>query len=137
MRAISLLMLFLLSGCVVDSSSRQAAEDQYVRTYQPCLLVPICDAEIINAVANQWVRPEGARNGIEVEILLGLDSEGQLTSIQITRESELESFDMSAVMAVLKAAPFTELKGLDEEKFARWYKKRRIIFRPENLSSRP
>lgn len=134
MRAISLLVLFMLSGCAVESPSRQASEDQHARTYLPCLLVPVCDAVIINAVSNEWVRPAGARNGLEVELMLELDPEGKLISAQIVRKSELESFDMSAVTAVLKAAPFTELQGLDEAKFARWYKKRRIIFRPEDLA---
>jgi colicin import membrane protein len=86
-------------------------------------------------ISENWLRPKGTKDGISVEILLKLNPEGGITSIQVTKQSGSQLFDMSTLTAITKSAPFSELNGLDRADFYRWYGERRIIFKPEDLDN--
>jgi TonB family protein len=133
MRILPFLLPLLLSSCIVYLPPPQIQEKKITRSYQPCLSVPACEILITDVISNNWFRPSDARNGIEVEILLNLNSDGGITSIQVVKQSGSQSFDMSTLSAITKSAPFSELKGLGAAEFDKWYRKRRIIFSPEDL----
>ncbi|MCM2331393.1 MAG: cell envelope integrity protein TolA, partial [Pseudomonas sagittaria] len=92
------------------------------------------DDLIINLVSQQWRRPPSARQGMSVTILIQMLPDGTISSASVTRSSGDVAFDNSAVAAVRNVGRIPEMQQLDRATFDRMYRKRAMIFKPEDLS---
>jgi colicin import membrane protein len=92
------------------------------------------DDLIVRLVSEQWRRPPSARNGMSVEVQIDMLPDGTVTSANVTRSSGDSAFDSSAVAAVRNVGRIPEMQQLDRATFDQLYRKRRIIFKPEDLS---
>ena len=90
-------------------------------------------ALIQRTVMNYWSRPPSARNGMEALLTVQLVPTGDVISVTVTRGSGDPGFDRSAVNAVNRAAPFSELQNLPGSEFERTFRRFRLLFRPEDL----
>jgi colicin import membrane protein len=104
-----------------------------LRTYEPCHNVGQCALSIANAISDNWSRPDGATRNLSVKIELEIEQTGKLKSVKIISGSGWDKFDTYAIKAVKKAAPFTEIKGLDQETFNRNFAVFRLQFQPLDL----
>ena len=84
-------------------------------------------------VESQWTRPASARRGMKATLRIKLLPSGELISVQILAGSGNEAFDRSAVQAVERAAPFTELQGMEARLFDKNFRTLRFVFNPEDL----
>ena len=92
------------------------------------------DDLIVRLVSEQWRRPPSARNGMSVEVQIEMLPDGTVTNASVTRSSGDSAFDSSAVAAVRNVGRIPEMQQLDRATFDQLYRKRRIIFKPEDLS---
>lgn len=92
------------------------------------------DDLIINLVSQQWRRPPSARQGMSVTILIQMLPDGTISNASVTRSSGDVAFDNSAVAAVRNVGRIPEMQQLDRATFDRMYRKRAMIFKPEDLS---
>ncbi len=92
------------------------------------------DDLIVRLVSEQWSRPPSARNGMSVEVLIEMLPSGQIINVSVTRSSNDAAFDQSAIAAVRNVARIPEMQQLDRASFDRYYRQRRMIFKPEDLS---
>lgn len=93
------------------------------------------DDLIINLVSQQWRRPPSARQGMSVTILIQMLPDGTITSANVTRSSGDAAFDSSAVAAVRNVGRVPEVQTMvDRATFDQFYRRRAMIFKPEDLS---
>jgi len=62
-----------------------------------------------------------------------LDKNANLSSAEIIKSSGVDSFDKSALNAVEKTVPFTELNGLNQHVYDTVFKEFNLIFKPSDL----
>ncbi|WP_339487327.1 cell envelope integrity protein TolA [Pseudomonas sp. EL_65y_Pfl2_R95] len=91
------------------------------------------DDLIIKLVSEQWRRPPSARNGMSVEVLIEMLPDGTITNASVSRSSGDAPFDNSAIQAVRNVGRISEMQQLDRATFDSQYRKRRAIFKPEDL----
>jgi len=84
-------------------------------------------------VESEWTRPASVRQGMKTTLRIQLLPSGQLISVQILAGSGNEAFDRSAVQAVERAAPFTELQDMEARLFEKNFRTLRFVFNPEDL----
>ena len=92
------------------------------------------DDLIVKLVSDNWTRPPSARNGMSVEVQIEMLPDGTITGASVTRSSGDSAFDNSAVSAVQKVGRIPEMQQLDRATFDQMYRKRRAVFKPEDLS---
>ncbi len=132
-------------------ASRKAAEDKKAQSlaellgedtqYQQAMADTVgeqvagnLDDLLIKLVSEQWQRPPSARNGMSVEVLIEMQRDGTISNASVIRSSGDSPFDSSAVAAVRKVGRIQEMQQLDRATFEAWYRQRRVIFKPEDLS---
>ena len=91
------------------------------------------DDLIVRLVSQQWIRPPSARKGMSVEVTIEMMPDGTITNASVTRSSGDSSFDASAVAAIRKVGRVAEVQKLDRATFNQLYRKRRAVFKPEDL----
>jgi colicin import membrane protein len=100
-------------------------EGQLVQSYQGL---------IQEAVQRRWSRPPSARNGMHCVLLISLVPTGEVVDVQVVRSSGDDAFDRSAINAVKKASPFSELQALKGgADFERNFRRFQLDFIPEDL----
>ncbi|MCJ8167998.1 cell envelope integrity protein TolA [Pseudomonas sp. A3.4] len=92
------------------------------------------DARIVQLVSEQWSRPPSARNGMSVTVLIEMLPSGQITNVSLVQSSGDAAFDQSAISAVKNVGRIHEMIEIDRATFERKYRKREMIFKPEDLS---
>lgn len=92
------------------------------------------DDLIISLVSQQWRRPPSARQGMSVTVTIQMLPDGTITNASVTRSSGDVAFDNSAVAAVRNVGRIPEMQQLDRATFDKMYRKRAMIFKPEDLS---
>lgn len=134
-----------------ETAKRKAAEDKKAQAlaellsdktdYQQALadtqgdqVAGSLDDLIVKLVSDNWTRPPSARNGMSVEVQIEMLPDGTITNASITRSSGDSAFDNSAVSAVQKVGRIPEMQQLDRATFDQMYRKRRAVFKPEDLS---
>ena len=105
--------------------AEQAAEDAGIVAGYAALIQRVVESE--------WSRPASARRGMKTTLRIQLLPSGQLISVQILSGSGNEAFDRSAVLAVERAAPFTELQDMEARLFDKNFRTLRFVFNPEDL----
>lgn len=84
-------------------------------------------------VQQNWVLPPTARRGMTAELRVEMLPDGTITNASIIRSSGDRSFDDSAVAALRNIGRIPEMQQLDRATFDRMYRKRTLIFDPENF----
>ncbi|MBS7326744.1 MAG: cell envelope integrity protein TolA [Thiopseudomonas sp.] len=92
------------------------------------------DDLIVQLVSQNWSRPDAARNGMQVVLDVEFLADGTISRVVIARSSGNAAFDNSALAAVRNVARVRELQNLDRATYERFYRKRSMAFRPEDLS---
>ena len=113
-----------------DAIARENAEQQALSDTQ---MANSYIALITEVIQRNWSRPPSARNNMEVELALQLVPTGEVVSVVVVRSSGNAAFDRSAENAVLKAERFPELKQLPPRVFEQYFRRLRLLFRPEDL----
>lgn len=90
-------------------------------------------AAIKAAVEANWSRPANARNGMEATLIIELVPTGAVVSVSVVESSGSAPFDSSAVAAVKKAERFPELQELPSRVFEQYYRRFKLLFKPEDL----
>lgn len=114
-------------------ASALADEEEFLVAENDEQLASSYSAYIFERVAGNWNRPPSARRGMEVELLIQLVPTGQVVSVMISKSSGNAAFDRSAEQAVQKAGRFDKLKELPPRVFEDYFRKLRLVFRPEDL----
>ena len=92
------------------------------------------DDLIVQLVSQNWSRPDSARNGMLVEVQVEFLADGTISHVILSRSSGSPAFDNSALAAVRNVARVREIQNLDRATYERFYRKRIMAFRPEDLS---
>lgn len=91
------------------------------------------EAYIRESISRYWRRSPNARNGMVVELSIRLLPSGEVDDAFVSKSSGDDRFDRDAIRAVLRAESFPELRNLDPVVFDRYYRKFKMVFRPEDL----
>lgn len=116
-----------------ELASSIAQEEQLQQAQTDAELAGSYIALLTQAIQNNWNRPPSARNGMEAELSIQLVPTGEVVSVKIVRGSGNAEFDRSAEAAVLRAGRFEQLQKLPADVFEQYFRRLRIIFRPEDL----
>lgn len=89
-------------------------------------------AQVIQAIASQWIIPEGVEQNTTCKLLVGLAPGGEVLSVKLLASSGNLALDRSAQTAVLKASPLPVPQdlGLFNE-----FRELRLIVKPEGIVS--
>lgn len=118
-----------------QTSIYQAAEKQpEARPKKPAKLENV-DGLLVQRIVAKWKRPPSARNGMSVEIVIKMNRNGDIRSVEVARSSGDNAFDDSATAAIKAVKAMPEVAKIKDETYQSLYKERRVAFSPENLSS--
>lgn len=92
------------------------------------------DDLIVQLVSQNWSRPDAARNGMQVVLDVEFLADGTISRVVLARSSGNAAFDNSALAAVRNVVRVREIQNLDRATYERFYRKRSMAFRPEDLS---
>jgi len=96
-------------------------------------LIASLDDLFVRLVSEKWIRPENTRNGISSEIQVSMRPDGTITGVVLVRSSGDMYFDNSALAAIRSVRRISEMQKLDAASFDARYRKRNLIFNPEDL----
>ena len=120
-----------------DDLSKALSQDEEAQsTNTEGQLVQSYEGLIQEAIQKRWSRPPSARNGMHCVLVIQLVPTGEVVDVQILQGSGDEAFDRSAINAVKKAAPFTELGNLvksDARAFEKNFRRFHLDFIPGDL----
>ncbi len=116
-----------------DLASALAAEEEFLAAENDEQLASSYTTYIIERLAGNWNRPPSARRGMEVDLLIQLVPTGRVISVAVIKSSGNAAFDRSAEQAVRKAGQFDKLQELPPKVFEQYFRKLRLVFRPEDL----
>ncbi len=77
-----------------------------------CTSTPECASSIKAAVENSWKERYSFDQRLHAGVLINVDKNFNVTSVEITQSSGDPRFDESALRAVRDTSPFIELRGL-------------------------
>lgn len=118
-----------------QTSIYQAAEKQpEAQPKKPAKLENV-DGLLVQRIVAKWKRPKSARNGMSVEIVIKMNRNGDIRSVEVARSSGDKAFDDSATAAIKAVKAMPEVAKIKDETYQSLYKERRVAFSPENLSS--
>ena len=83
-------------------------------------------------VGQNWNRPSGTVPGMTVTLRVSLLPTGELVSAAVSKSSGNAAFDRSAIQAIQKAAPFTEMQDLPASAKSQ-FRNFNLYFNPEDL----
>ncbi len=88
---------------------------------------------IIQLVSSHWIRPVGARNGMQVEVRVDILPDGTIKHAAVSKSSGNPAFDNSALAAILSVGRVREIQSLDRAVYEKTYRQLTMAFRPEDL----
>jgi len=96
-------------------------------------LIASLDELLIRLVSEQWIRPASTRDGVSSEIQVSMLPDGTITQVVLVRSSGDTPFDNSTLAALRSIGRIPEMQQLDAASFDALYRKRNLIFKPEDL----
>lgn len=91
------------------------------------------DSLLVARISDSWVRPAGDIKDLRTEILVKMNPDGTVKSVDVTKGSGDKDFDFSAVKALENIGQIDEIKLLDDATYTKGYKSRSIVFSPEMI----
>jgi len=110
-----------------------AEEEAALRSEQERAAAMGYEDYIVDLITRNWRRSPSARNGMVVEITLYLLPSGRVNDRQVTKRSGDDRFDNDALRAIDRVGVFEKLQEMDPAIFDRYFRKRVLRFRPEDL----
>ena len=107
-----LIPLLFIGGCAHTPEPLQA------RARDACSSTPECAGSIKLAVENNWKERYAFDQRLHAAVLINLDKQFNVTSVEIAKSSGDMKFDESTLRAVRNTSPFVELRGLPENERA-------------------
>jgi len=118
-----------LAELLAAEAQRNKAQGESERSQ----LIASLDELFVRLVSEQWIRPASTRDGISSEIQVSMLPDGTITQVILVRSSGDTPFDNSALAALRSIGRIPEMQQLDRASFDALYRKRNLIFRPEDL----
>lgn len=84
-------------------------------------------------IMENWHIPLSARNGMIAKVVVHFLPTGEINTVALYKSSGDAAFDRSAVLAVERVGKIEELQQLEPRVFDKFFRKRIIKFRPEDL----
>jgi len=97
------------------------------------ILVNSYQTYILNAISKNWSRPASARRGMQVLLKIDMLPNGTVVAINTVQSSGNKLFDRSAIAAVRKASPLTQMRNLSSLEFERNFRTFQLLFNPTDL----
>lgn len=118
-----------------DDLAKMLSEDEEAQsTNTEGQLVQSYQGLIQESVQRRWSRPPSARNGMHCVLVIQLIPTGEVVDVQVMKGSGDDAFDRSAINAVKKASPFSELQALKgSADFEKNFRRFQLDFIPEDL----
>ncbi|WP_415903895.1 cell envelope integrity protein TolA [Neptuniibacter sp. QD48_55] len=91
------------------------------------------EAYIVTQITRNWRRSPTARNGMVVEITVHFLPSGRVNDLYVSKSSGDARFDNDALRAIERVQVFEKLQDMDSVVFDRYFRKRVLRFRPEDL----
>ncbi|WP_415912049.1 cell envelope integrity protein TolA [Neptuniibacter sp. QD37_11] len=91
------------------------------------------EAYIVTQITRNWRRSPTARNGMVVEITVHFLPSGRVNDLYVSKSSGDARFDNDALRAIERVQVFEKLQEMDSVVFDRYFRKRVLRFRPEDL----
>ncbi|WP_415896386.1 cell envelope integrity protein TolA [Neptuniibacter sp. QD72_48] len=91
------------------------------------------EAYIVSQITRNWRRSPTARNGMVVEITVHFLPSGRVNDLYVSKSSGDARFDNDALRAIERVQVFEKLQEMDSIVFDRYFRKRVLRFRPEDL----
>lgn len=91
------------------------------------------EAYIVDMITRNWRRSPSARNGMVVEVTIHLLPSGRVNDRYVSKSSGDARFDNDALRAIDRVQVFEKLRNMDSVVFDRYFRKRILRFRPEDL----
>ncbi|WP_415896040.1 cell envelope integrity protein TolA [Neptuniibacter sp. PT34_22] len=91
------------------------------------------EAYIVSQITRNWRRSPTARNGMVVEITVHFLPSGRVNDLYVSKSSGDARFDNDALRAIERVQVFEKLQEMDSVVFDRYFRKRVLRFRPEDL----
>ncbi|MCP4598586.1 cell envelope integrity protein TolA [Neptuniibacter sp.] len=91
------------------------------------------EAYIVDQITRNWRRSPSARNGMVVEVTVHLLPSGRVNDRYVSKSSGDSRFDNDALRAIDRVAVFEKLQDMEPVVFDRYFRKRVLRFRPEDL----
>lgn len=113
-----------------------AAEEAAIRAQEQRAAAMSYEGYIVSEVTRNWRRSPTARNGMVVEITVHFLPSGRVNDLYITKSSGDTRFDSDALRAIERVQVFEKLQEMDSALFDRYFRKRVLRFRPEDLRDR-
>lgn len=116
----------------IEALKRKAQEEEEA-------LMSSADSKIVNEFANhiksrvqsRWIRPESAKNGMQVVLRVTMTPSGDVLNVVTVKSSGDVVFDTNAAAAVVKASPLPVPNDLAI--FNTSFRNFNLVFRPEDL----
>jgi len=86
---------------------------------------------IRQAIARSWSRPASVREVLEVTLRISMLPNGEVVSVDVVKSSGNQAFDRSAVIAVQRAHTLPVPR--DADLFDRYFRRLKLVFRPEDF----
>ena len=110
-----------------------AEEEAALRSEQERAAAMGYEDYIVDMITRNWRRSPSARNGMVVEVTIYLLPSGRVNDRQVTKSSGDARFDNDALRAIDRVGVFEKLQEMDPVVFDRYFRKRILRFRPEDL----
>lgn len=114
-------------------AQEEAQQDEQIEAQKDEVLAMSFYTSVKQTVEDHWSRPPSARNGMEALLEIQLIPNGKVIQVNLIKSSGNSAFDRSAILAVKKAHQFHKLSELPIRVFDQYYRKFRLLFKPEDL----
>lgn len=108
-------------------------EDARRKVAEAGQMVQSISALINRRVADAWIRPPSARNGMQTLLRIGFLPNGEVADVQVLKGSGNATFDKYAMDAVYKVGRIEELSKVESYIFERNFRQVDLLFNPQDL----
>lgn len=116
----------LLADSLADEIAAAQEEDDRIAAQS-------YDGLVRQRIMENWHIPLSARNGMVAKVVVHFLPTGEINTVALYKSSGDAAFDRSVVLAVQRVGKIEELQQLEPRAFDKYFRKRIIKFRPEDL----
>ncbi|MBM6549970.1 cell envelope integrity protein TolA [Marinomonas ostreistagni] len=110
-----------------------AEEERRLQEQQAGQMVQSISSLINNRITAAWIRPPGARNGMQTLLRISFLPSGEVNNVQVVKGSGDAVFDQKAKDAVYRVGRIEELSEIESYIFERNFRQIDLLFNPQDL----
>ena len=110
-----------------------AEEERRLQEQQEGQMVQSISSLINNRITAAWIRPPGARNGMQTLLRINFLPSGEVNNVQVIESSGDAIFDQKAKDAVYRVGRIEELSEIESYIFERNFRRIDLLFNPQDL----